>query len=437
MSIVVTLNDQDCADSFLIAPDQNRTFPVPLGLRTDDGSTVDVTLKVVPNGASIVIATTALAIGPKETFVEVHAGSPSSSRGDTVLQVLVDDVVQSSCPLTAITHLKVWFKGRFQARFATAGDPYNERRGTPAGWTFALEGEPDFVPADSVADSISKPVGREIRFHNPVALRSHVPPIGVDVVSVTGRLATGAEEEFVFGDPVLGLPVNLGPNSYFAGNKPAKSGDALPAEQHPDAFEPIALFEFHLGSQFSGKPLRPDDRPITDSDLTLEILTPEQLTRFGIPRLQNFNQARRNLLQADLNALPPGAQTGTVEGRNLTTRMNRMGATLPVAWVGREWFRGLINDAIRIDPMNSAVLSFLGGFDSFVFSAAFFNFHTDELCGQVLGYISAAADELVDPFEPKRIAPSAAAPALAPRASRTVNRLGPSAQLPPDIEEWL
>ena len=165
MTIVVTLNGHACDDSFLIAPDQNRTFSVPLGLRTDDGSTVNVTLKVVPNGANIVISTTVLAVGPEETFVKVHATSPSSSRGDTVLQVLVDDVVQSSCLLTAITNLKVWFKGRFQARFATAGDPYNEPRGSLAGWTFALEGEPPFVPADSVANSIDKPVGREIRFN--------------------------------------------------------------------------------------------------------------------------------------------------------------------------------------------------------------------------------------------------------------------------------
>jgi hypothetical protein len=98
-------------------------------------------------------------------------------------------------------------------------------------------------------------------------------------------------------------------------------------------------------------------------------------------------------------------------GRNLATRIAFLGGdvdtniapvpanrrTLPAAFIAREWFRGFINDAIQIDTSNSAVLAFLVGFDSFRFSANFFNFHSDELCGQVYGYISSAADELVDP----------------------------------------
>jgi hypothetical protein len=186
MSITVTMNGTPCDGAFLIAPDQNRTFPVRLGLSTDDGSTVNASLKVLPGGAAIELETTAVTIGPAETFVSLHATSPSGRRGDTVLQVLVDDAVQSSCALTAITNLKVWFKGRFQARFATDDDPYNEPRGRD-GWTFALEEESDFVPADSLADRIDKPVSREIRFHNPVDLRPEVPSIGVTVTSITGK----------------------------------------------------------------------------------------------------------------------------------------------------------------------------------------------------------------------------------------------------------
>src|SRR5215208_411432 len=145
MSITVTLNGTPCEGAFLIAPDQNRTFPARLGLSTDDGSTVNASLKVLPGGAAIELETTEVTIGPAETFVGLHATSPSGRRGDTVLQVLVNGAVQSSCAFTAITNLKVWFKGRFQARFATDDDPYNEPRGRD-GWTFALEGESDFVP---------------------------------------------------------------------------------------------------------------------------------------------------------------------------------------------------------------------------------------------------------------------------------------------------
>jgi hypothetical protein len=432
MSIMVTVNGTTCDGTFLIAPDQNRTFPAQLGLSTDDGSTVNASLKVLPGGTAIELESTEVTVGPAETFVSLRATSSSGERGDTVLQVLVNEAVQSSCALTAITSLKVWFKGRFQARFATDSALYNEPRGQ-GGRTFALEGESDFVPADSLADSIDKPVGREIRFRNPVDLRPEVPPVGVAVTSITGKLAGGKEEEFTAGDPLLGRPVDLGPSSYFAGNNPSPEG-TQPAEGPFDAgHEPIALFEFHIGSQFSGKSQKPEDRPITSPDRGFEILTPAQLTRFGIPALPAFNVQRKNALQARLDAMTPADQTGTIEGRNLQTRINRLRGSLPAGWVGREWFTGLINDAVQIDPQDSAVLQFLQGFNSFWFSTVFYNFHADELCGQVLGYITSAQEDAVDPFEPDAAARQLAA---AP-GSRTIRRRDPSVTLPADIQDFL
>ena len=428
MSITVTMNGTTCTGAFLIAPDQNRTFPARLGLSTDDGSTVNASLRVLPGGAAVELETTAVTIGPAETFVSLHATSPSGQRGDTVLQVLVDDAMQSSCALTAISNLKVWFKGRFQARFATNNDPYNEPRGQ-GGWTFALEGESDFVPTDSLADRIDKPVGRQIRFQNPVDLRPKVPAIGVIVTSITGELAGGKDEEFTAGDPLLGQPVDLGPNSYFAGNQPAPAGHS-PAESHDDTFEPIALFEFHIGNQFSGKSLKPEDRPVPS--LGFEWLTKAQIERFDIPTLTDFNTERKKELQKKLNTMPPADQTGTVEGRNLQTRINRLGGSLPQAWLGREWLTGKINDAIHVDPQNSAVLQFLQGFNSFTFSTVFYNFHADELCGQVLGYITSDQEDPVDPFEPDPAARELAAP-----GSRTISRRDPSVTPPADIQDRL
>jgi hypothetical protein len=433
MSIKVTLNGTDCGGAFLIAPDQDSTFPAWLGLSTDDGSTVNASLKVVPGGAAIELEQTEVTIGPAETSVRLHATSSSGERGDTVLQVLVDEAVQGSCALTAVTNLKVWFKGRFQARFATDNAPYNQPRGQ-GGWTFALEGEHDFVPADSLADSIDKPVGREIRFHDPVDLRPEVPPIGVVVTLITGKLANGKEEEFTAGDTLLGHPVDLGPSSYFAGNSPPPGG-TQPAEGPYDAgHEPIALFEFHIGSQFAGTSLKPEDRPITFPDRGFEILTPGQLTRFGIPPFSAFNAQRKNLLQARLDAMTSADRTGTAEGRNLQTRISRLSSSLPAGWIGREWFTGLINDAIQIDPQGSAVLQFLQGFSSFWFSTVFYNFHADELCGQVLGYTTSAQEEAVDPFEPDAAARGLAAPAP---GSRTISRRDPSATLPADVQDFL
>lgn len=61
------------------------------------------------------------------------------------------------------------FAGFFQCRLATDPDPTDEKRGV-SGYSFALAGEPD--------------LDRIIRLHNPVALRSHSPEIGVFVTSV-------------------------------------------------------------------------------------------------------------------------------------------------------------------------------------------------------------------------------------------------------------
>jgi hypothetical protein len=207
--------------------------------------------------------------------------------------------------------------------------------------------------------------------------------------------------------------------------------EILPKETHDPGEEPIALFEFHIGSQFSGKSLKPEDRPISPG---FQRMTQDQLRRFGILHLKDFNAQRKNQLQERLGNMPPADQTGTVEGRNLQTRINRLegDGTLSVAWIARQWLEGLINDAIQVDPQNSTVLQFLQGFNSFLFSTAFYNFHADELCGQVLGYITSAQEEPVDPFEP-----DPAARELAPPESLIISRTDPPATLPADIQDWL
>ncbi|WNG19787.1 hypothetical protein [Cystobacter fuscus] len=65
--------------------------------------------------------------------------------------------------------LTIDFEGWFQCRLATDPDPTDEPRGV-SGFTFAVAGEPDF--------------DRVIRFHDPVAPRSHGPRVGVFVKSV-------------------------------------------------------------------------------------------------------------------------------------------------------------------------------------------------------------------------------------------------------------
>jgi hypothetical protein len=333
MAIIVSVNGNASGEGFLIAPDGTRTFPVPIGLKTDDASIVAATLQKAVGGADVSFASANVTITGTEIFVNVHATSASAARNDTVLEVAVGGIAQASFNLTAIQNPEVWFKGRFQARFATDSSFYNDPRGfsttdglPPApdaanirGWSFTLTGEPDFCPPKpaSIVDVVDKAgVGRVVRFHNPVALRSHVAPIGVSVVAIRATVG-GNVEEWTVGDPVIGLPVNLGPDTYFAGNRPRDPVDAVQAESFPAAFEPLGQFQFRIGDLFSGKPATSADRPIANG---LIPLTANELTDYGIVGLTTFRNNRKADLVADFNALSPADQAGT-PGQNIKTRI--------------------------------------------------------------------------------------------------------------------
>lgn len=395
MAIQIRVNGNGSGEGFLIAPDGTRTFPVPIGLKTDDGTTVAATLQIAPGGVGVVFSSTAPSISPAETFVDLHATAMSASRNDTVLQVVVGGVVQASFNLTAISNPEVWFQGRFQARFATDNDYYNHPRGTSSGWNFALIGEPDFVPADSVADSITKAVGRQVRFNNGVALRSHVAPIGVAVTAIQGTTG-GGSEAFGVGDPLIGTAANLGANSYFAGNSPRNPADPLPAENYGAGVEPIALFELHIGNLFGGTALAPTDRPFAGGLLSLSAA---ERTQYGVGTLAAFNSARKTALINDYNALSAADQAGT-PGQNLKTRIAHLGGdaglgvaplagTLSGGFTGKEEYVGLINDQIQFSPSNSAVLTYLAGYGQFQWFCKFLNYHSDEQCGQTHGSLEA------------------------------------------------
>jgi hypothetical protein len=403
LAIIVNVNGNTSGQGFLIAPLGDKTFDVPLGLSTNDGTIIDVSLQSVGD-ASIAFDQNQLTINPFEKFVNIHATSPSTSRNDTFLLVFSAGTLRASFNITAITQPQIWFKGRFQARFATDSDFYNEKRGTLNGWNFALEGESDFVPEDSVPSDINKPVGREIRFNNPVALRTHVPPIGVYVISIKGKVGMNTEEFFA-GDPIIGQQADLGPHTYLASNNPPNPADPPPAENTGAGLEAMALFEFHINNAFSGKSRNPGDRPRSS---VFTLLTDEELNEYGIIVDQGaipsatFDNARRDALLTDYKALSSTDKIGTVKGRNLFTRISRLGGevsegipssldqnkTLPAGWIGKEEYVGVINDLINFQPFESSVLRYFSEFNLINFFARLFNYHSDEQCGQVHGCIS-------------------------------------------------
>ncbi|HYK05878.1 MAG TPA: vWA domain-containing protein [Thermoanaerobaculia bacterium] len=403
MAIIIRVNgNSSSGQGFLVVSAGGEDFPVPVGLRTDDGTTVNATLHIAAGGvAALVFSQTNVTISPVETFVQVHATSPSTTRNDTSLEVRVGGVPQATFQLTAVSNPKIVFLGRFQARFATAGDPYNHPTGTAAGWTWSLPGEPNFVPADSVADSPTKPVGRVIRFNNPVFLRSQCPPVTTAVTAIRAQVGA-ATEDFTAGDSILGLPVNLGPNTYFAGNQPVTAGDPAPFEQNGDAAEPMAIFEVRVGNLFSGgsDTLLNRPKPIS-GPAGSGSLTAADFAAYGLPgTFTAYRNIRRPALQTEFGNLTAAQQAAQI-GLNLQTRIDKI--TTPTAieqslfsfWL---LFSGKVNDSITFAPTDSPTLRYFARFSSFTFRSKLLNFRVDDLGGVVDGSIEADVAQLLPPL---------------------------------------
>jgi hypothetical protein len=417
MGIVIRVNGNSVSDAFLIAPDDGRNFSVLLSLSTDDGSTLNASIDATPNGAGVTLPGGALSIGPTATVLSINATAVSNTRGDTVINVHVG-AAKTTFVLTAISSPEVWFRGRFQACFATDGDYYNNPRGNDGGtvgndpglggpgWTWALEGEPDFVPSgvdshgvpNSVPTTLDKPVGRVVRFNNPVALRSHAFPVATTVNEIHGQLSDSSIVVFTAGDPILGATVDLGPNTYLAANQPPNPSDPLPAEQNVEGFEPMNLFEFHVNGFFSGKSATLADRPTASgvisplgSDPATAASDNADKVAIGFQNLPTFEAARLAQLQADFNLLSPSDQVNTAAGRNLAKRIAHLSpasTTLGQGYDGKEEYKGNVNDSITFLPSSSSVLSFLEGYTQFKFFSKMFTFHSDELCGYVHGSLT-------------------------------------------------
>ena len=398
ISIIVNNSRSRGNVGFLIAPVGKKEFPMPVALKTDDGTTVNATLAVVaPAGVAVDLSQTSVSIGPKTTTVQITAKNRSKKAGDIALVVKVRSTVKAKYVLTSISNVRLRFAGRFQARFATDNDFFNSPRGTSAGWQFALEGEPDFVPnTNNVPTQPGMAVGRVVRFQNPVPLRSHVAPIGVRVTAVEGHVGatilTNRLVSFPVGDPLIGDPVSLGPNTFLSANSPAPAGPQ-PFEQFPPGLEPMENFELSIGARFSGKPATLGDRPKANGFFQL---TAAELTKYGVVALNTFASQRKTQLLADYHALSPADQTGTPAGRNLAVRIGHLGGSAPdsipatngtlgAGWSGKEVYNGNVNSTIQITPGNSIVMSCLKLASAFRYSGTLLNFHSDEQCGQVDG----------------------------------------------------
>lgn len=420
-NIVIQVNGSGAVDGFLIAPDEGITFAVPLKINTNDGSTVSATIDATPNGAGVTLPGGSISIGPSGVTIPIFATAVSGTRGDTKINVHVGGST-TSFQLTAISKPVIWFRGRFEARFATDGDYYNNPRGTSGGppgsdptfggpgWTWALPGEPDFVPSgmdaqgapNSVPTVLTKPVGRVVRYNNPVSLRPFVAPVGTTVNEIHGTLLDSSTQVFTTGDPMLGATVDLGPNTYFAANQPQNPADPAPFETNMEGYEPMALFEFHINGFFSGTsatlPNRPTAGPSTRPSPTTLDAAEEAIPQFIDPTTGNpttfiplatFETARKNVLQNAFNAMTPAEQASQA-GQNLQFRISMLpNANAPIGWEQKEEYTGQVNSGLTFQPVVSSVLSYLSEYTAFTFFGKHFTFHPDELCGYVHGSLTA------------------------------------------------
>jgi hypothetical protein len=433
MTVIAALQGQTSGDHFLIASHDGREFPGVLSLRTDSG-TATVALRSVPEGR-LVLSRSACELGTEPTDVTVHAAEVGQQREDTAIEILEDGAVVARVDLTCISGpIAVHFRGRFESRFATDSAPYNDNPAYTAdpdqdqdvaaapGWTWVLEGEPPFdPPTGNGPERIEMAVGREIRFNNPVAPRPRAAPVVTVVDRISGRTATG-EESFTAGDPLVGEPVDVGPATYFAGNRRRNPADPRTEESYRPQNEVLALFELHLGDRFSGasgvgpfthlatsvdeRTRTPDSRPRTVGFASAAA----ELAEFGLPQdVETMSDARIDDLLGDY-ALAPVDTTGR---RNLHRRVCHLlqsasagkraavlaaarpgefddrAGTIPAGWAGKQVFRGKVDADLKFAPDGSGVVAHLAAFDSFTVELHMFGFHSDELCAYHVGSIRA------------------------------------------------
>jgi hypothetical protein len=443
MAVLMSLGGNSAGDGFFVAP-LGTTYDAELTLTTDTG-TAAVTLQASPNPAGLVFSTTSLTISTTPTVVNVHSTLQSASRRDTTIQVLEAGTVVANFTVTSIKHPVANFSGRFEARFATdvalpfQDAMYTATLDTPAaldgGWTWGLEGEPDFVPAvGNVPENLEMTgVGRVIRLNNPASLRSHVTPVVSTVVSITGETSTGTET-FTAGDPLIGLPVNFGPDTYFAGNDNSFEtfpGFAQPEEYWDAGLEPLGVFQILLGNSFSPPAIyfrgasqvgpflakatqpnqhtrSPDSRPQANGVLDGSA----DFAGFGLSLdVTTVSDPRIDLLVADYDALPPGPSPTR---RNLVRRIGHLlGSCSPSKqtavqtshpgaftvrastgdWGSKEVYNGTVDADLHAwpggSPGVSSVITYMTEFQGFDFQWTALGFHSDELSGYHQGTLGA------------------------------------------------
>jgi hypothetical protein len=387
----ITLNGAADGAGFVIVSSAARPRPAVLTLRTTDGSTGEVTLRVSPAGAGdLTFSPATVPVSGTPAEVEVLAATPSAARNDTAIEVLEGTRVLARFTLTTIETPSVRFTGRFQCRLATDPDPFDHPWGEKSSFgVYAVEG-PDPAHPDE------PPLDRIIRFHAPVAPRPFSPPVGVTVTGIEAQVG-GARVRFTEGDPLIGQPVRLGPDCVF---------DSRNRTFAPDGFEPIANFRLEVGEVFAGAsaPAVPRKSPAEPPGSTAPyadgVFGMDGDPRAWPPSEFGFGEATwaerswavvaRKLARL-VAQRPPDARAARIRDRRIKEHaVDRLGSiNFPIRLVER--YTGLIDRELRFAGEARGVLAELAALPAIRFHGEFFDFDTDCQIGTVTGTLGTPA----------------------------------------------
>jgi len=306
--------------------------------------------------------------------------------------------------LTAVAAPKVRFFGRFQCRLPTDPDPFDSPFGEQSSFgVYAVQG-PDPLHPDE------PPLDRIVRFSDAVALRPFCDAIGVSVVAVEAEVG-GTTLKFDVGDPLIGLPVRLGPKCKFDGRNRTFA---------PDGFEPISDFHLEVGTVFAGASAPAKARASSDDPpgstapyangihrLDADPAEPRPAD-VGYPEATWEAHAWALLATklAQLVAQEPADERATrIRARRIAEHAaDRLPAIgIPIQLMER--YTGLIDRQVVIAPGATGVLGYLAGLPAVQFQAAFFDFDTDCQTGTVSGTLGAPTPVSPSPPVVKALSP--------------------------------
>jgi hypothetical protein len=398
----VLLGGAASGQAFLVTADPGRP-PIPgnLQLRTTDGSSGTVTIS--SPSATLQFDPATVAVSGSTTTVAVLATDPSTARNDLAIEVAQAGSVLTTFQLTAVAKPAVRFRGIFQCRLATDPDAYDDPWGHDSSFgMYAVQGPDPDHPDEP-------PLDRIVRFSGAVAPRPFCPAVGVRVSAIEAQVG-GVPVTFDAGDPLIGRPVELGPECVLDGRNEAFA---------PNGFEPIANFRMNVADVFAGASApalpraTPADPPPSTAPYANGIIlldadpaggTPAD---FGLAPATWAENGWRTLAvkQARLSAQADGDdRANRIRDRrkreHTDTRPGHGLGAMFTPMVFMERYTGLIDEDLTFAAEPAGVLSYLAGLQAVRIIVDFLDFDTDCQTGRVTGTldapVAAAPDAVAD-----------------------------------------